>query len=294
MANGEAAATVPALYEMTLPGMVDRATQTLLAARDDAAILDAVHVRTWEPATLASVKDEMRAWNAYAENGGAVRNLIADAIEARLEARKALLGWTHHDDANRILSEFDVTGIDFQPKETHAIVPYNLNEWPLQTRHDRADWIDQDELSDALVETAYSWVPRLFPQAKRDDEGHYRCASIDGRPPRKHGSCVIYVHGEHAGGWHDFDPTVSPNGGGPLSTVKEKTGYSDDQLFVYARELAGGAVRQKIIKRPLRDDSGEINTNLRMCKGIVGTIVEAYFQARKIALPSPRSQLGFL
>ena len=48
------------------------------------------------------------------------------------------------------------------------------------------------------------WVPRYFPEwPSVGDE--WRLANIQGAPPRKNGSCVIALKGEHAGDWHDFD-----------------------------------------------------------------------------------------
>ncbi len=64
----------------------------------------------------------------------------------------------------------------------------------------------------------------------------WRLANIRGDAPRKHGSCVIALKGEHAGDWHDFD---GGEGGGPLSALEESEGLTGRDLFAYAAELVG-------------------------------------------------------
>jgi hypothetical protein len=61
-------------------------------------------------------------------------------------------------------------------------------------------------------------VPRHFPNGRRVGD-EWRLANIRGDAPRKQGSCVITLKGEHAGDWHDFD---GGQGGGPLRAFPEK------------------------------------------------------------------------
>ena len=63
---------------------------------------------------------------------------------------------------------------------------------------------DLDEIVRRLRDTAATWVPAHFPNGRRlADE--WRLANIRGEAPRKQGSCVIALKGEHAGDWIDFD-----------------------------------------------------------------------------------------
>lgn len=152
------------------------------------------------------------------------------------------------------------------------------------------DWIDQDELSDALADTAPDWIPQLFPRGRRDTDGNWRLANIRGEPPRKSGSCVICMSGDHAGSWHDYDGGA---GGGPLSTIKEVTGHSGAELFAYARELVGNRQRRQRPKRTPRDFTAEINHVLRLSKKPIGdTLAGTYFRARGIN-PPPEGDLSF-
>ena len=63
---------------------------------------------------------------------------------------------------------------------------------------------DLAEIVRRLRETAHAWVPGLFPNGRRQGD-EWRLANIQGDPPRRSGSCVILLRGEHAGDWHDFD-----------------------------------------------------------------------------------------
>src|SRR4051794_7912245 len=96
---------------------------------------------------------------------------------------------------------------------------------------------DLDAIIGRLRATAEIWVPRLFPNGRRAGD-EWRLANIKGAPPRKQGSCVIALKGEHGGDWHDFD---GDQGGGPLSAIEESTGLKGRDLFAYAAELTGWA-----------------------------------------------------
>jgi hypothetical protein len=86
---------------------------------------------------------------------------------------------------------------------------------------------DLDEIVTRLRATAEQWVPRYFPNGKRNGD-EWRLANIRGDAPRKNGSCIIALKGEHAGDWFDHDGAT---GGGPLSALGEVTGLSDRDLF---------------------------------------------------------------
>ena len=103
-------------------------------------------------------------------------------------------------------------------------------------------------------------MPRLFPNGRRVGD-EWRLANIQGDAPRKHGSCVIALKGEHAGDWHDFD---GGEGGGPLSAIEEATGLTGRDLFA-ARRRTGGLVARRAgpsgaaaQPKPERDTAREI------------------------------------
>jgi len=73
----------------------------------------------------------------------------------------------------------------------NVVIPFPL---PEKSNYDR------DAILATLQATAYLWVPEIFPQGKIDHaKKELRVADISGRPPRKQGSCVIQLDGEHAG-----------------------------------------------------------------------------------------------
>src|SRR5690606_37002641 len=107
-------------------------------------------------------------------------------------------------------------------------------------------------------------------------------------------SCVIALKGECAGDWIDFD---GGDGGGPLSTLAEATGYTGHQLFAYAAELAGEAPsaarpRKKALRHSSDDVAREISFILSGAHPIAGTHAEAYLAARGLG-PPPSPDLLF-
>ena len=105
------------------------------------------------------------------------------------------------------------------------VMPARSQPAALRPRRDRA----------RLRATAETWVPRLFPNGRRVGD-EWRLANIHGDAPRKSGSCVITLKGEHAGDWIDFD---GGQGGGPLSAIEEATGLTGRELFADAAEMVG-------------------------------------------------------
>jgi hypothetical protein len=129
--------------------------------------------------------------------------------------------------------------------------------------HVRAGLYDLDDIAARLRERAAEWVPNHFPRGRRDGN-EWRLANIKGDPPRKSGSCVITLKGEHAGDWIDFD---GGEGGGPIDTLARATGLSGRDLYAYAEKLVGAASKTPASRRrpsakarpPRRDMSGEID-----------------------------------
>src|SRR6266567_9456063 len=88
----------------------------------------------------------------------------------------------------------------------------------------------------ALRALAFKWVPAMFPMGRITSEQGCRAlrvANIKGRAPRNRGSCRIWLEGEHAGDWVDFD-NKDVLRGQPLSTIKENRGLSEGEVFEYA------------------------------------------------------------
>ena len=143
---------------------------------------------------------------------------------------------------------------------------------------------DLDAIVARLRATAETWVPRLFPNGRRVGD-EWRLANIKGAPPRKQGSCVIALKGEHAGDWHDFDGN---QGGGPLSTLEHATGLSGCELFAFAAEMVGlqpDAQPQRqapaAASRPVaKDHTREIEFILSQAEPIAGTLAERYLSSR--------------
>jgi putative DNA primase/helicase len=148
---------------------------------------------------------------------------------------------------------------------------------------------DLDAIVVRLRASAEIWVPRLFPNGRRlGDE--WRLANIKGVPPRKQGSCVITLKGEHAGDWHDFDGS---QGGGPLSAIEESTGHKGRDLFVYAAELTGwspGTPNRQEPPAPTaakqeRDTAREIAFILKHAGLLAGTPAGTYLSSRGLVVP---------
>jgi hypothetical protein len=147
---------------------------------------------------------------------------------------------------------------------------------------------DLEAIVARLRDTAHAWVPGLFPNGRRQGD-EWRLANIHGDPPRKQGSCVIMLRGDHAGDWHDFD---GGDGGGPLSTLANGTGLGDRALFAHAAEIVGWSPdappqRQPPPPRPPeRDPMLEVEHVLRGAGPLAGTPAEAYLRGRGLALPA--------
>jgi hypothetical protein len=148
---------------------------------------------------------------------------------------------------------------------------------------------DLDAIVARLRDTAEHWVPRHFPNGRRVGD-EWRLANIRGHPPRKQGSCVIALAGEHAGDWIDFD---GGEGGGPLNTLEHATGLSGRELFAYAADVVGlkSGVRPQrqspttSIRSAAKDHSREIEFILSKAVPIAGTLAERYLGSRGLSAP---------
>ncbi|MFM7692588.1 MAG: ATPase, partial [Alphaproteobacteria bacterium] len=153
---------------------------------------------------------------------------------------------------------------------------------------------DLDEIVRRLRSNAERWVPALFPKGRRQGD-EWRLANIQGAPPRKSGSCVIMLRGDHAGDWHDFD---GGQGGGPLATLAQGTGLADRALFAHAAGITGwqgeGPKRQEppAAPRPERDASLDIAFIRDNAAPIQGTAAQRYLEGRGLIIP-PDADLLF-
>ena len=97
--------------------------------------------------------------------------------------------------------------------------------------------IDLAAVRARLAETAADWLPDLFPQAQRSRDGRIlRCADLSGRPPRREGSCAIYLDGPYAGWGFDY---ATGERAGPIDLIYHATGLTDGALFEEARAPRG-------------------------------------------------------
>jgi len=147
---------------------------------------------------------------------------------------------------------------------------------------------DLDVIVARLRDTAEHWVPQNFPNGKRNGD-EWRLANIRGDAPRKNGSCVITLKGDHAGDWIDFD---GGQGGGPISTLEQKTGFSGRDLFAHAADMtgwsAGSPPRQEPVRtsKSSRDPASEIAFILSHAKSIKDTPAADYLVGRGLAIPN--------
>ena len=139
--------------------------------------------------------------------------------------------------------------------------------------------IDLEVVLARLRTDAGTWVPRLFPEGRLEDDV-WRLANIRGAAPRKQGSCVITIKGDRAGEWFDFDGN---QGGGVLSTIEHASGLSGRELYEFAADLAGNpppvAAPRPAPTKP-RDDAREIEFILSRAVPVQGTLVDTYLASR--------------
>jgi len=146
---------------------------------------------------------------------------------------------------------------------------------------------DLDVIVARLRDTAEHWVPQNFPNGRRNGD-EWRLANIRGDAPRKNGSCVISLKGDRAGDWYDHDGGA---GGGPLSTLEQKTGLSSRDLFAHAAEMVGWSAGAPPRREPPqaaksnRDPVSEIAFILSHAKPIKETPASDYLTGRGLAIP---------
>lgn len=148
---------------------------------------------------------------------------------------------------------------------------------------------DLDAIVARLRDDASAWVPQHFPNGRRNGD-EWRLANITGTPPRKNGSCVITLKGEHAGDWIDFD---GGQGGGPLNTLEQATGLKGRDLFAHAARLVGWSdaapprrAPSMPAAKPEKDATQEIEIILSRAIPVAGTLGETYLRARGLGCPS--------
>ena len=146
---------------------------------------------------------------------------------------------------------------------------------------------DLDVIVARLRDTAEHWVPQDFPNGRRNGD-EWRLANIRGDAPRKNGSCVITLKGDHAGDWIDFD---GGQGGGPLNTLEQRTGLSGRDLFAHAADMTGWTDTSPLRREPARaptsnrDPANEISFILSHAKPIKDSPAADFLVGRGLAMP---------
>ncbi len=146
---------------------------------------------------------------------------------------------------------------------------------------------DLDVIVARLRDTAEHWVPQDFPNGRRNGD-EWRLANIRGDAPRKNGSCVITLKGDHAGDWIDFD---GGQGGGPLNTLEQRTGLSGRDLFAHAADMTGWTDTSPSRREPARaatsnrDPASEISFILSHAKPIKDSPAADFLVGRGLAIP---------
>lgn len=146
----------------------------------------------------------------------------------------------------------------------------------------RLERFDLDAIVARLRDTAASWVPQHFPNGRREGDV-LRLANIRGDPPRKNGSCVIALQGEHAGEWFDFDGNL---GGGVLNTLEQANGLTARDPYAYAADIAGWSPEAPLRREPPppvrqeRDAKQEMEIIRSRAVPLASTLGETYLSGR--------------
>ena len=168
-----------------------------------------------------------------------------------------------------------------QPPPPGAI----LGHWFPSSDDDGA--FDLDEIRDRLAACPRDWLPGLFPNAKMQPDGKsLRCANLRGDPPRNLGSCVLALHGPHAG--TGFDHATGERAGS-IDLIQIATGLSGRDLFREAARLARMDGPRPVATSPARekdqDHALEIARILGGVQPLAGTIGETYLRHRGVGDP---------
>lgn len=156
---------------------------------------------------------------------------------------------------------------------------------------------NRDQISFALRLLAPLWVPAIFKKGRLVGEAgkrSIRCSDIRGNPPKQRGSCRIWITGENAGDWCDFEDKDNLKGG-PISTIKEHFNLEDGEAFEKCLEIIAhyggedylethpGLLRdQPKIAAPEASNKSSIQIDFFMSqrRPAAGSPVENYFASR--------------
>jgi putative DNA primase/helicase len=152
---------------------------------------------------------------------------------------------------------------------------------------------DLNKLAAELSARAAEIFPALYPEG-RIENGELRIASMRGGAPKKHGSAVIYLRGEHAGYGKDFGSDKP--GGGPIWAIGQKTGLNGVALLMECQRLLGNERRPADANGAANGHAHAVPTtagkNLaraaaiwRASTPIAGTLAETYLRARGLKPP---------
>jgi hypothetical protein len=121
-------------------------------------------------------------------------------------------------------------------------MPLDLNNAPTQeearARYGGGNRVDLHAIEARLRDHADRWVPELFPQGWRSDNGdEWVVGDISGKRASGNGSCRIKMRGEHAGDHYDF---ALGKGGQVFSTIKERLGLGEGEVIKEALHILDG------------------------------------------------------
>lgn len=166
---------------------------------------------------------------------------------------------------------------------------------------------NRDAITYALRQLAPRWVPQVFKSGKIEREKGKRAlrvGDISGRPANHRGSCRIWLDGEQAGSWTDFDNRHVLKGG-PVSTIKEHFKLDDGQAYAKATELIhhyggqhyideapkqqtnGHAKGVSIVPTISQKIANQIAFYWSERQSAAGSLIENYWQARKLGKAPP-------
>jgi putative DNA primase/helicase len=158
----------------------------------------------------------------------------------------------------------------------------DFNDSPAQPEPQPKIQYDVKALSHALADCAELWIPEIFPLGKIDGDD-LRLANISGAPPRKNGSCVVHLRGEHAGGWYDY---TLGRGGEAISTIKEAFNLAGTAVFERVAEIVEryGGGKPNGHAKPRRngpvDHAPRADDIKRRSIPLAGTLAETYLRSR--------------
>jgi hypothetical protein len=166
--------------------------------------------------------------------------------------------------------------------------------------NDAGDQRDWEGVKRALLGSAATWVPRIFPHGRRGDSGEWRMADISGRAPSKKGSFVIDLSAREPDKFaYEFDPTEL-RAYDPIGLLRDHFKIAGRALYERCAEISdkwGGLTILPPSGEPSisphdaaveksEATAREIEFILAHCESsLAGTLAETYYRARGLETP---------